>query len=50
LKGISTGERAPSLSTRQEGEEAARVWAEDAIARSAEPENLRVVAVTNRKR
>ncbi len=46
LERISTGERSPSMVTRQETEDAARAYAEAAIAR--EPD-LRVHAIEARK-
>ena len=48
LERISTGERSPSLVTRQASEAAARAYAEDAIRGSTEPDDLRVVALEAR--
>jgi hypothetical protein len=48
LERISTGERAPSMVTRQANEGAARIYAEDAIRGSPEPDDLRVVEVKAR--
>ena len=45
LERISTGEQSPSMVTRQENEEAARAYAEAAIAR--EPD-LRIAAINAR--
>jgi hypothetical protein len=48
LERIRTGERSPSMVTRQASEDAARAYAEDAIRQSPEPDDLRVVAVEAR--
>jgi hypothetical protein len=48
LERITTGERAPSMVTRQSSEAAARAFAEDAIRGSPEPDDLRVVEVEAR--
>jgi len=45
LERISTGERAPSMVTRQASEAAARAYAHDAIRSAPEPDDLRVVGV-----
>lgn len=45
LERISTGEKAPSMITRQPTEEAAREYAEAAIRQSATPDDLRVVEI-----
>ena len=47
LERISTGERAKSMVTRQESEDAARAYAEAAIRQSTEPNDLRVATVTH---
>ena len=45
---ISTGERAPSLVTRQTTEQAARDYAETAIKTTGTPGDLRIVEIIRR--
>jgi hypothetical protein len=45
LERISTGERAPSMVTRQASEDAARAYADDAIRQSLDADDLWIVAV-----
>jgi hypothetical protein len=49
LERISTGERAPSMVTRQASEAEARAYVDDAIRGSPEPDDLRVVEVEARE-
>jgi hypothetical protein len=48
LERISTGERAPSMVTRQASEDAARAYADDAIRQSSDADDLWVVDVEAR--
>jgi hypothetical protein len=48
LERISTGERAPSMVTRQASEDAARAYADDAIRQSPDADDLWVVDVEAR--
>jgi hypothetical protein len=45
IERISTGERSASMVTRQESEEAARAYAEAAIAQAPDATDLRVVEI-----
>jgi hypothetical protein len=48
LERISTGERAPSMVTRQASEDAARAYAQDAIRQSPDAGDLWIVEVETR--